>query len=521
MNLSAARSGGDVERGQDALRERGLLAAGVVAAVGVLLVVAAPRLEQPLMIFALPILAAGGCLLITRRQWALLGLVFATYADLPRVLSKVHGVPSPNVLLWLLVAAAVTYGWLRHGSRALPRAFVFVPLAIYWFVCFASGSGAEFTSQFVDRLEDYSKALLIGLSATLALERKEDLRPVVATLMAATLLMSAITTVQFLTQSHDSTFFGFGQVDVHWLGGEEQFRSSGPTADPNFYGLVLVGGIPIALGMFLTSSTRRGRWLALLCVGTAASALFLTFSRGSLIGLVAALFFMALRWRPKGVLVAGVLLMACLVMPFAPTGYAERLAAVPVTILDVLNGGSGAEGSTRGRISEALVAFEMFRQHPIRGVGIGNYPPLYQDFRLDLGLDPRTTEREPHSLYLETAAETGVLGLFVGAVILILLASSVRSCTRSFDDLGRKREAGLAWTLGASLVGVLTCSVLLHAAKPNHLWLLIALGMALGPLGQQRVEDSGLCEDAHCARGSDDEDEDSGQRPGEKGDRDG
>ena len=63
----------------------------------------------------------------------------------------------------------------------------------------------------------------------------------------------------------------------------------------------------------------------------------------------------------------------------------------------------------------------MFTEHPLLGVGIGNYETNYQDYAIVLGLEQRTEDRQAHSLYLETAAETGLPGLIAMALLFITL----------------------------------------------------------------------------------------------------
>ena len=70
--------------------------------------------------------------------------------------------------------------------------------------------------------------------------------------------------------------------------------------------------------------------------------------------------------------------------------------------------------SIRGRASEALAAVAMFRDEPLGGVGYGAYDRNYVEYSTPVGLDPRREERAAHSLYLEIAAELGLVGV-VGA----------------------------------------------------------------------------------------------------------
>ena len=52
----------------------------------------------------------------------------------------------------------------------------------------------------------------------------------------------------------------------------------------------------------------------------------------------------------------------------------------------------------------------MWRVHPIMGVGPGNFEQHYLDYSSRIGIDPRAEERSAHSLYLESLAETGLVG---------------------------------------------------------------------------------------------------------------
>ena len=66
--------------------------------------------------------------------------------------------------------------------------------------------------------------------------------------------------------------------------------------------------------------------------------------------------------------------------------------------------------SLRGRASENLAAVHMWTDHPLLGVGPDNFEIHYQTYSAAIGIDPRPEERGAHNLYLESLAETGVLG---------------------------------------------------------------------------------------------------------------
>jgi O-antigen ligase len=125
----------------------------------------------------------------------------------------------------------------------------------------------------------------------------------------------------------------------------------------------------------------------------------------------------------------------------------------------------------------------MFEDHPLLGVGAGNYTKRYGDYSADLGSTLRSFDKfggpyYPHSTPVEILAETGLLGFFAfGAVVLMAFASLTRAF-RSFTRSGLQTEADLAIAVGLGLIGYLTTSLLLHAHHVHTFWLLVTLAGA-------------------------------------------
>ncbi|MCK4857616.1 MAG: O-antigen ligase family protein [candidate division Zixibacteria bacterium] len=102
-----------------------------------------------------------------------------------------------------------------------------------------------------------------------------------------------------------------------------------------------------------------------------------------------------------GVFIAAVLLLQSMLPETVITG---RLTTV---------GQGGPDISLIQRIREWQLAVELFRQHPLTGVGTAGF--LHHQFRY------------PHNIFLEFAAEHGIAGL---ALLLGMLAAVVRYCWR-------------------------------------------------------------------------------------------
>lgn len=99
------------------------------------------------------------------------------------------------------------------------------------------------------------------------------------------------------------------------------------------------------------------------------------------------------------------------------------------------------------------IAWHEFRDHPVAGVGGGNYPREYFLMR-------QTSEdiRQPHSLELQTLSELGVLG---GAALGIFLVGIGAAVTRRVRSLGREpADRGLVvGATGMVIVWLLQTSV--------------------------------------------------------------
>ncbi len=198
----------------------------------------------------------------------------------------------------------------------------------------------------------------------------------------------------------------------------------------------------------------------------------LTQSRGGAIAMVIAvavwLWFQGGRWR-----LAILILPIGIVLAVALTGSAQRF--------EQLRSIDDPSQSTefRGRLSENIAAFRMWQDHPVLGIGAGQFPSNYRAYAAKIGLDARS-ERNAHNSYLQAAAETGTLGLlsFLG-MIGAGLWCGLRARARLLEK-GLVSAAGCTEALIAGLVGYLCAAVLLHQAFPEYLW--AWLGLLAGTL---------------------------------------
>jgi O-antigen ligase len=251
-----------------------------------------------------------------------------------------------------------------------------------------------------------------------------------------------------------TTVAGYGLGDRIATGGTAQpdivsgTRLIEPLGYANALAVLGAIGIVLALGLAWSSTTRGERIAWALAVPILAAALLLTESRGTVLALVAGLA-VFVRARSRHPLV---------------------LAAVGVALLGVVVGAIVAVDRALGsRVDYWRVAWNQYEDNPLLGSGAGTFR-LYWD-RTGMPV----SVRDAHSVYLETLAELGPLGLglLLLAVGLPLLAA-LKLPGDPIPGIALSAyavflvHAGLDWDWempAVTLAGVSCAAVLLVAAR--------------------------------------------------------
>ena len=204
--------------------------------------------------------------------------------------------------------------------------------------------------------------------------------------------------------------------------------------------------IPPALAMWLTTRKRDDRQTLAAWLILALAVEFLTFSRGGILALGVSLSAFCLIWFqqkspalmshwmsriPKGAIIAG--LGVILVIGFIGLGLIQQR---------ITTHGSGDQV----RLSLWRSAVQMALDHPLLGVGPKLYGRALRTYRDPaLARDQITTA---HNLYLNTAAETGIIGLLAGGWLIgAFILAAWRNWQATSSTNQRIRMAGVAAAL--------------------------------------------------------------------------
>lgn len=420
---------------------------------------------------------------------AVLAFFFIFYANLAVVASRLHGVPQfvASAVVLLVVIPVVRYLVVERQplvvTPVLPLVFAFLG-ALFLAAVFSNDPSVARAP-----LGTYlTEGLILYLLVTNAVRTTSTLTRVVWALILAGALMGAVSVVQELTHTYANDYGGLAQVDRFGTGGgfnvapqdaPEKIlrpRLGGPLGSENRYAQILAAVLPLALIRVFRERKRRLRLAATGCSLLIMGGLLLTFSRGAAVAVAATLAFMALlRELPIRHLLAALAVLILLVALVVPD-YVTRLRSLDsVTALSSSDSSQLPDSAIIGRKTENLATWHTFLDHPIVGVGPGVYFREYSRQNANrLGLKYLSSERRGHSLYLELAADSGLIGVgsflaMVGTALVLLHRSARR--WRPHDP----ERAMLASSFLFGLFAYLACGIFLHLSYQRYFWVLLAL----------------------------------------------
>lgn len=204
-------------------------------------------------------------------------------------------------------------------------------------------------------------------------------------------------------------FFGFkGGLFTLAGGGQGLMGPRGSyIAGNTTLGLAMTMTLPLMWYLRLQTQKQWIRLGLLGAMGLTALAILGSHSRGALLAIGAAGFFLWLKSRHKAMLAVLGLLMLPVAFVMMPQEWRDRMA----TISDYQN-----DKSSMGRINAWGFALNAIKDRPIMGVGYQGFTPeAFQRWAPD-----PTDWHDAHSIYFEVLGEQGIPGLLIFAAILWL-----------------------------------------------------------------------------------------------------
>ncbi|UCF35900.1 MAG: O-antigen ligase family protein [Acidobacteriota bacterium] len=419
-------------------------------------------------------------------ELATISVTFAVFANLPAIATRFHGVPKlASAAVVLLLFLPLIDLLIRKKQAIIVDQTTRLILLLAAVFTLSGLFAIDFSTALAAVLEMLTEGLLLFWLLLNVIRSRATLNRVIWTLLITGAFLGSLAVYQRFT-NFSTDFGGLAQshtsrsVDLPGAGYEERGaeRTEGPVGETNRFAQIMLVLLPLAYFRFRFSENQFSKMAAVSSAFLILSAMALTYSRGAFLNLILLLGVAALlrEISTRKLLMGGVALLI-LVLLIAP-GYLDRIKTL-TGVQGIVSEESQdeADGSMKGRMTEMLAAFNVFIDHPILGVGPGHYMQFYsKDYHLSLesALRYLPRERRAHNLYLEIAAESGLIGITVFLLILFSLLYQLFQLRRFWKEEDPE-AAGLATAFLFAILTYMGTGMFLHLAYQRYFWMLLAL----------------------------------------------
>ena len=424
---------------------------------------------------------------LAKPEIATLTVVFVIYSDLAAVVVRSHGVPKVLAIsFFALLLLPVTYYVVVRRER-LRTDRVFVLMLLYLAVQVASAVSARDGTHSLQVIASFvTEGVAVYFLLLNSVRTPATLRRCLWMMIAAGLLLGSVSIIQNRTYRHSSDFGGLALTrsnttqeqsvvssDSSDPASDTRQRALGPIGDANFYAQIMVVLLPIAILRFWAERKGRMRWLGLAAAVPILGAIVLTFSRGAA---VAVAFFgvslVVLRYmKARHAVIAAI--AAIIIVAMLPE-YGSRITS----LMQMRSPGlRSADASIQERTTIYLSGFRIFLDHPVLGVGVGQAPEYLPEYSNYNGHSRLRRKMGAHNMYLESLAETGLLGF----CILMTIAGVAVTRLWRVRKYWQVRNPEYAHTVTGLLLAIavfLVTGLFLHLAYARYFWLLLAMAGA-------------------------------------------
>lgn len=454
---------------------------------------------SPLLALATVALLVVAVAIFSWPEAATMLVLFILYSNIAVIMVRFHGVPfivGAAFPLLLALPLAIYLVLERRPLRitpALPYVVLFMA-AQQVSLLFSADPAASFREVTNFVLEGF----LIYLLVINVVRTPRTLRYAAWTLLLAGIVLTAVPFYQQLTGDFNNTFGGFGQLsetgfrtgETNLVEGElRQFRLAGPIGEQNRYAQILLMLVPLGWFLFRGERSSLSKLLALGLGSVALGGVALSFSRGAAVAFVLLVGIMLVTrlLRPSHFFVF--LLIVALIMLAVPQ-FTVRLVTIPsaADLLSEETTTSELDGAIRGRATAMIAAALVFADNPIVGVGPGQFQFYSAEYGNRLGIRILEGNREAHSLFLDVAANYGILGL-VSFLAMVLVPIRVILGARHKLAARRPGLTNLTIAFAFAMLAYLGTGIFLHLSYVRYFWLMLALADTAALIARRAAND--------------------------------
>ena len=257
--------------------------------------------------------------------------------------------------------------------------------------------------------------------------------------------------------------YAHGQISLQErIGRAEGINSM--AGGPNELAGLILALLPFLIALLRSTHSILIRLLLLACGSLGLAALVLTGARTGMLALIIVGAYYVLRSRLKIVWFLACVALACIIWIGMPQAYRDRY----LTVKQYASGGK-LDASNELRLRVWKAGWRMLLDHPILGVGAGQFPTAYGTSYVGVA---HVAWMNPHNLFLQVACELGVVGLIVFIYFVIQIVKQIRHLPRRESSPLVELNFQVATACGAMLIALMAMSVVSHTLYRPYWYLL-------------------------------------------------
>jgi len=239
---------------------------------------------------------------------------------------------------------------------------------------------------------------------------------------------------------------------------------SSAVGDPNALAGLTVGLLPFLLAAIRFSRGILARLLLLPILPLAIATVVVSGSRASMLALAAVGIYFVFRSKHKALSFACYVALALVIWVGMPEQYQQRYLS-PARYAQ----GEEMDASNELRLRVWKAGWRMFLDHPVLGVGAGQFQTAYGTVYSGREHGPWM---QPHNLLIQVGCELGLVGLVVFGYFVFQIVKANRSILRLKGRSAYKVNYEVGVACGALLAGVAVVSVFGHTLYRPYWYLL-------------------------------------------------
>ena len=267
-----------------------------------------------------------------------------------------------------------------------------------------------------------------------------------------------------------------------WVSGSEVIRTRvySILSSPNIFGSLNLMALPISYSLARTAKRNRVKAIYYLLCVFMLGALAFTYSRGAWLGAVCAVGIYVLVKNKK--LVVPAIMLGILVLIFVP-GIRNRL-------LFMFSSTYLASSMKAGRLIRWLTALEILKEHPLTGLGLGQFGGAVA---MNNGLSTLVNGEVVKTYYMDNyylkiAVEAGIIGLIVFLWLMYqVVMVSLKTIGMTTDVKMKEWEIGILAGLSGVIFHNLVENVFEVPLMTSMFWMLAAVMMQLWYLNYKKA----------------------------------